>query len=355
MSSAWAEFNSRSAEIAKSGDSERLSMIRRFQEAWQYRETNPELRLDLITRCRDDAKHWNDWWWEIFFEHWRLGTMTSDLHDFSRALPLAIELMVRLNTADGRLHSEYAGILIEVLYTYFEIDPFGYQEEIEQGFAYLLERTRNDNVDERFVLNYRRTHYLLTTERFNDAFELANQQLAIANETDNMWFSAWYLFLLCRICHKLDLIDELEVNATLMIDQSAGKGSFRRTRADGQLWLAVALQSRGDERAAVESFHKGMRHLQNLDRKDDMFADAIATYYELREDFRAAAGVREREIADREKCGSLHTVCVATIERCRLLAKAGELNEIDVSRANEAVGKMKRPDWYCDRLYRIEK
>ncbi len=353
MSNSRAEFNRRCAEIVKSGDSARIAMVRRYNQAWQYRETDPEIRLDLVTQCRDDAKLFNEWWWEIFFGKERLGALTSDLHDFSRALPVAMELMVRLNTTEGRTHSQYSAILIEVLYTYFEIDPFGFQEEIERGFAYLQEHIGKNRVDERFVLNYRRAHYLLNIERLSDAYELAHQMLAIANERDNDWFSAWYLFHLCRICHKLDLVDEVEIHASLNVEQSLGKEQFRRTYADGLLWLAVALQSRGDERAAAESFHKGMRQLQKLDRKDEMCADAIAAYYELREDLRAAVAVRDREIADREKCGSLHDVCMANIERCRLLAKAGEVSKLDLDLARAAMNKMKCPNWYIERLEQI--
>src|SRR5579862_2822254 len=101
MSSMWTEANRRSVDLIKSGDPERVELVRRCYDAMRHRETNPELLLHLFTQCRDDAKRLNEPWWVVFFDVARLSTLTSDLHDFARALPLAIDLMVQLNTPGG--------------------------------------------------------------------------------------------------------------------------------------------------------------------------------------------------------------------------------------------------------------
>jgi hypothetical protein len=123
MSEAWNEFNRRVGLWQQAGDAERLRMINRYHEAFRYRETQPEQQFALLTRCRDEAKRLNEPWWVFFFESWRLSTLTADLHDFARARPLAIELMVRFSSPEGRVHPDRIRVYTSVLYTYLKVDP----------------------------------------------------------------------------------------------------------------------------------------------------------------------------------------------------------------------------------------
>lgn len=72
--------------------------------------------------------------------------------------------------------------------------------------------------------------------------------------------------------------------------------------------LRSLSNTHGDEAAAAGSFRKGMRLLQHLDRRDEISADATAAYYESRGDWKAAAGVRDRQLADLTTKGTLHKI-----------------------------------------------
>ncbi len=350
MSESWLEFHRRAAAWRRAGDRERLRLVELYEEAMRHRETQAELQFRLMTQCRDEARRLNEPWCELFFEYWRLDTLTGSCHDFARALPLAIELTVRFNGPEGREDSLCVGILTAVLYTYAEIDPLGYRDEIEQGFAFLDARIGPRPTGERFVLDFRRADYFAVVERWTEAYDLAHQSLAMASETANTWFSAWARFLLCRICHRLGLVDEMADHAALMAEQSATMDQLKRTLADACIWLAVAQQAHGDEAAAAGSFRKGMRLLQHLDRRDEISADATAAYYESRGDWKAAAGVRDRQLADLTTKGTLHKISLAHIERCRLLAKTGDLVPSDISKAREAISRMRDSAWYLKKL-----
>ncbi len=175
MSEIWNEFNQRVGLWHQPQDAERLRMIDVFNEAFRYRETEPEHQFALLTRCRDEARRLNEPWWVLFFEFWRLSTLTADLHDFSRALPLAMELTIRFSTPEGRVHPQRIGIHTQVLYTYLQVDPVGYRDELERGFAYLDEQIEPGPVTDRFVLDYRWMEYQSQTERWDEAYDRAQK------------------------------------------------------------------------------------------------------------------------------------------------------------------------------------
>ena len=358
MSDKWNEFNRRVADWQQKGDAECLKLVDLYYEAFRHRETEPERQLELLTRGRAEAQQLNEPWWVLFFESCRLSTLTADLHDFARALPVAMELMVRFNSPQGQAHPERIGILTNVLYTYLEVDPVGYRDDLERGFAHLDGQIARGAVVERFVLDYRWTEYLNATERWEEAFERSHQSLALADRSSDpdkkIWHGAWALFLLCKICNALGRLDQLAAHAQDMAERSETKTHLMRTRAGGRIWLAVARRATGDERAASRSFHQGMHHLKNLDARDEICADAIARYYELGNDWKAAAEVRDRELAAISKKGMLHRSCLVQVERCRLLSRAGGLTPADVDKARQAAAKLRVPGWYLDKLARIE-
>ncbi len=354
MSQQWAEFYRRIDAWRAAGDPARLRLLDLHDEAERYRESHVEHRLALMTHCRDEALRLDEPWWVLFFEFMRLDTFTSSMHDFARALPLAMELIVRFNSPEGRVHPFRIGLLIMVLYTYLKIDPLGYRDELERGFEYLDGEIPSGPVAERFVLDYRRVEYLSGVERWEEAHELAHRSHALANGCANIWHGAWSLFRLCRSCHALGLRDELEGHALFMIELSRKSDGLKRTLADAWLWSAVCRRGSGDEQGASNSFHKGMGLLKDLDRREEISADPIAAYYELGGDWKAALGVRDRELADVTTRGMLHRSCLVQIERCWLLAHQGELTDSDLGKVRESAALLRHPDWYLGKLGRVE-
>jgi hypothetical protein len=350
MSARWEEFHRYAGAWHASGDRARLRLIDGYHEGMRYRESHSDHQFEVMTQCRDEARRLNEPWWVLFFEGWRLDALTAGKHDFGRALPLAIELMTRFSSPEGLAHPNHDDILLNVLYIYSQVDPFGHRDELERGFEVLAGRIGNAADDGRLVLNFRKAEYYLGTERWDEAHELAQLSLDLANLRESRWHRTWTLFLLCRTCHSLRLWDELAAHAEVMAEQSAASADLRRTLADAWLWLALTQQARGDERRAARSFQTGMRHLEGLDRRNEISADPIAEYYELLGNGKAAVGVRDRELEDVAKSGALHRVALINIERCRLLKVGGELGEADIRQAREAAERMHQPTWYLKKL-----
>lgn len=354
MSDAWKEYSERVSRWLEADDFERLEMVRRFESAFRHRETSPDIKLAMTTECRDEAKRLNEPWWVLYFEGWMLDTMTSDQHDFAKALPVAIELMVRFSSPEGRVHPSYSGILTSVLYTYLSIDPLGYRDELEKGFAYLDGHEAAGPGSNRFVMYYRWTNYLHDIERWKEAYDLAHLYLGKANQDGQAWYISWALYLMCRICHDLKLSEELAGHAEYMVEVSKKSRSSERTLADALIWLALTKRLKGDQKKATSLFHEGMSHLKHVETRDEICADSTAAYYEAGRDWKSAVAVRDRELASVSKNGQLHRACQAQIERCRLLSLAGELTPGDLQAARESALKMKIAEWYLERIDRIE-
>ncbi len=222
---------------------------RLYQESWACHETDPERSVALLTRGRDEARRLNEPWWDLFFESWRLTSLTSHIMDFTRSLPLAMELMVRFSTPEGRAHTEWLNALTNVLYTYTNVDPFGYRDEIERGFAYLDGEVPRGPVSGRFVLHHRWIAYLSETERWAEAYNLAMRSVSLSDQSRDArlrsWHGSWALYLLCRICDALGRTEELGDHADHLAELSEGHGQLRRARADAWIWRAVTRRPRG--------------------------------------------------------------------------------------------------------------
>ena len=71
-------------------------------------------------------------------------------------------------------------------------------------------------------------------------------------------------------------------------------------------------------------------------------------------DLRASLGVRDRELAEMTRKGRLHRACLLQIERCRLLARLGELKTSDLDAVRHSAGQLRIPDRYLERLDRLD-
>jgi hypothetical protein len=358
MSASADEFNHRLGLAHQNQDAKTLSLADLYIQGFACQEYDPERSFALFTKGRDEGVRLDDPWWVAFFEDWRLTAITSYVMDFSRALPLAVELMVRYNSAQGPDGFERLSILINVLYTYLNIDPIGYRDEIERGFAYLDAEISPRPTSERCVLNHRWISYLSASERWEEAYDLAMRTLALVDEAPRpetrVWHSSWTLTLLCRACDQLGKTDELEGHAEYMAQLSSKDHLLGRAEADAAFWRAVVQTARGQDNLAAKFLHRGLAVLEQIERRDTACADPMARYYELRGDWKAALGVRDGELLVVSKNGMLHRVCQIHVERCRLLGRAGELTSDDLEAARVAVGRLRVPGFFPGKLDRFK-
>ncbi len=354
MSDEWREFRQRVGEWRRTGESRRLQLVDRYDEAYRLRESDPAQMCELLAAARDEAQRLAEPWWVLFFEAHRLSGLTADLHDFKAAHPLAMQLAVRFASPEGQAHPWRVQALIAVLYTHLQVDPVGFLDELERGFNHLDGLVDRGPTDNRFVLSYRRTEFFRELERWEEAHASATAMMALVarvrDSTNRNWWGAWVRFLLCEICHALGRTDELAGHAAELEDCSRDGDHLLRTLASGRLWLAVVERAAGDERAAQRSFHSGLDSLRGVATRDEICAGPIARYYELGEQFEEAVAVRDRELGEVTRKGMLHRACRVHVERCRLKARIGTLTETDLAEARQAAARLRSPEWFLPRI-----
>jgi hypothetical protein len=357
MSDNWDDFWRYYHRWQASGDRVRLAMADLIHEGFRWQETDPERSFATFTRGRDEAIRLDEPWWVLFFEDWRLTALTSYVKDYTRALPLAMELMVKLESPIYRNHDWRNGILTDVLYTYVRTDPVGFQAEIERGFRHLDAEIPPGPVVDRHVLLNRQRTFLIALERWQEAFDQAEMSLALVDqdpeESTHTWYNAWILFDLCEICHALDKPDLVIVYAEHLAEVSKHGEQLRRTLAWAWCWRAVAERTLGDNNGAIRSLHKGVQSLNGLECRDEICANPIAIFHELAGEVRTALTVRDRELACIVGQGWLHRESGIHLQRCRLLSTLGELTQSDVDAAHLAVAKLRVPERFLGKLATI--
>ena len=358
MSDSSDDFNDLIGRAHQNQDQERIALANYYDQGFACQEQDPERSFTLFTKGRDESARLQEPSGVRFFEKWRLTAITSYVMDFSRALPIAIDLMVRYGPESGPASPGRESILINVLYTYLNIDPIGYCDEIERGLAYLDTQVSSSPSQERFVLHHRWMSYLQASERWEEAYDLSIRALAQVEESSRpetrVWHGSWTLAILCRVCDQLGKTDELEGHAEYLMQLASKNHLLGRAEAQAACWRAVVQTSRGEENTASKSFHRGLAILEQIQRRDTACADPMARYYELRRDWKAALGVRDRELAVVSKHGMLHLACQIQFERCRLLEQAGELTPADLDAARQSMSQLRNPGFFQERLDRFQ-
>ena len=186
MSDYWGEFLQRIDVWQQGGDVERLQLVDLYHEACRYQETDPERKFEVLSRARSEAQRLNEPWWVLFLRPTDSKPLRQTCTISRGALPLAMELMVRFNSPEGRAHPQRMDILTNVLYTYLQVDPVGYKDELERGFAQLDGQIARGPTAYRFVLDYRRMEYLCETERWEEALELRTNRWRWRIEAGNL-------------------------------------------------------------------------------------------------------------------------------------------------------------------------
>ena len=151
-------------------------------EAFACQETDPGASVAIFAHGRAEATSLSRAVVGFVLRRLAAQCASHPLPRISSELPVAVELMVRISTAPGRSHQSRLSILTNVLYTYINIDPLGYADEIERGFAHLDAAIPTGPHSDRFVLNHRRVSYLVATERWDEAYDLSLLAFALADQ-----------------------------------------------------------------------------------------------------------------------------------------------------------------------------
>ena len=278
--------------------------------------------------------------------------------DFREVLEAAMHLAAELTApAFAELPEPYA-VADTLLSAYLGIDAAGYPETIRDMLSHWEARIPAEACTSRYLLLARRRQFALEEERWEDADDLCQRELELASHDPEaeraMHFSVFAYAARCQIARHGG-IDTLLVQSAERAAELAERCGHASAAAEAQAWLALAARRRGQEQDALAAHRQAVARMQHLGIPPAPgYYAAIAAFHEEKGHFEAALEVRCRELtALRDRNRRLHE-CRAHIERCRLLARLGRLDDAALEQALAAAAQVRSPDRYVDELEGIQ-
>ena len=89
--SLWDWIKAFNNEAAANGDRDRLRLMSLFDNAWQFKKTDPDVTLGLLAEGKALAQQLGEPWWVLFFDHWRLQALLHFKYDYREVMDIAVQ------------------------------------------------------------------------------------------------------------------------------------------------------------------------------------------------------------------------------------------------------------------------
>jgi hypothetical protein len=345
----WDQYFEHAQRFHLAGDVERMRLTVLHSEGFACQETDPDRTLALFSEGRHLAQRLGEPWFVLFYDVWRVIALLSYKHDFRNVLDLAIQSALEMRKPANALHAWRFAAFNNLVNAYAGIDPEGYDEPIRQALAYLEAEIPPGSNDDRYVMLTHKRRFLADAGRIDEAYRVAEEQLALADTDPNRHNAEWYTIAahdhLCALCCARGDWDGVAGNAAAVEELAARVDQSQVNLAEALAWRAVLTRRAGDEQTAGHLFHRATARMGRLRRPPTRdYFDALCRYHEAGGDPARALRMRDRELEILKETGQLAYECRVRVERCRLLAQSGQLGEEDRAAAREAARKLKRPE-----------
>jgi hypothetical protein len=347
--SIWDQFFEIREEFFRNGDEDRLRLTFLHSEGFACQETDPDRTLAIFTEGRQLARRLNEPWFVLFYDVWRVIAQLSYKHDFRNVLDLAIQCALEMRKPANAQHAWRFAAFNNLVNAYAGIDPEGYDEPIRQALAYLQAEIPPGPNDDRYVMLTHKRRFLADADRPDEAYRVAQEQLALADTDPNRHNADWYTIAvhnhLCGLCAQKGDWEGVASHAAAVEELARRVDQSQINLAEALAWQALLARRAGEELPAGKLFRRAVSRMARLRRPPTReYFDALCLYHEAGGDPARALRVRDRELATVLDKGQLAYECRVRIQRCRLLRETGELRESDLAAAREAARKLKSPD-----------
>lgn len=343
---AW--FEQTRTDFGRREDRDRLRLPAAYHEAYQYRETDPDRSVAILTEARDLARRYDEPWWEVFHDAARISALIHYKRDCRNVIDLATRCALEIRKPSFAQFPGRVRVLDALLCAYLFCDADGYGEAIRDALDQ-MERELGDRVDDdRFLFHARKRMVAIENEQWDEAHGLGMREIdLIGQNRDLPGILDYALFAWCALCqiafrrknwvHLADFVAKGEATAV--------RCGHRCEEAELNAWNAVADRYAGREekgRAELDRAEATIRSLRMPPKPG--FFDAVAAYWELGHQTHEELQVRDRELgvlADRQRYLQEFRV---RAERCRLLRKLNRPHDEDVERTRESARRLRFPE-----------
>lgn len=318
---------------------ERYLNLSRFDEAQKHFSDGLQLARQLNRPC-----------WALFFEYWISEVYIFYKGDFTIGLDLAVKATARAYQEQYKGCPVRARVILTLIYTYFFLDPFGYDGKIREMLHYLKhDVVMDDDTDMRVQSCY--AEMALIREDYDKCEEETLLYQDMVAENAFRLTDAYHL--LSKIAYARGDIKQAFDYAFLQ-EQYAHQSQRQSMYGTALAWQAVFAQRTGQTERAENLMQRVDAHYrshQDLARFGAYYS-ALCDYHEQRGDINRAIALRQEHLANTG--GRPHSKTMAHIHYCRLLGRTGrDLSDALVAARATFVDLLK-PDFYEAKLQRIE-
>jgi hypothetical protein len=344
-------------EAQARGDAERLRLCALHEQAYRFRESDPDRAISLYEEGRRLAQQLSEPAWVLYYQRWRVHAL---LH-FKRDYREVIELAVR-NTLEAR-KPQYADLPHrqstheDLIGAYMGVDADGYASQIEEALNYLEEVTP-DQLGRRLFLQAMWRDFHLQRGRIDQAFQACQQSLGLIGQNYNhptaQHYGVFVFAALCAIHHHQGDWQRLDEAGEIGVDVAQQVG-HKLEMSECLTWRSVAARHAGREDDARKLHLRAANQIARLQMPPtELYFDALCAYHEEAGELESALEVRRRELETVKGWGRFAYECRTLIRLYRLLARQGLPSDAEQAAA-EAAGKLRAPEAYRAAIERIRR
>jgi hypothetical protein len=355
--SVWDWFHEFEQDAWERNDRDRQRLVRAYHEGYQLREKDPDQAFLIFSEARQLAQRLDEPWMVLFYDEWRVTALLHFKRDYRNVLDLAVQAALEVRKPQYAAYGGRFGVFDNLIAAYLGIDPGGYADAVGQAMDYLDGELPREPDSHRYLLLARRRIFCLELDRFDEALEWAMKELALADgDHDRGRAEHFQVFVYCALCQIAHARGDWD---NLADWSETGDAVTRRVGHQVELaelltWRAAVARQRGDEDRAMRLARSALAR-QRAQRMPPSrgFYEGLCAYHELGGDLPGQLAVRDRELRDVSGWGRFLTETRCRINRCRLLARMGELLTEDLDAAAIAAGNLRDPAPHLAELKKI--
>ena len=336
-----------------SGSPEQQELARQFTAALDEHHVDNARSLARLVECRVLADRYNEPWWAMLCEHWRLQIMIHQTSEMDTALDLAVRCAVETRKEKYRGFPQRVCLHEDLIYTYKHKDPIGYETEVRDAIRY-MENEASEDAECRGCIHGLKYSLEEDLGNYREAFGLAMDAAAFADSKNDDHHLSANLIDACAILYRgMATLTDAQYQDILGWASSAEEMVKRRERwgsprpekrAHALFWQAFALRNSQQEDEAKRRFATAVSLLTQTDEiPSDGAIQAVVAYHEKAGEMEKALGAVEQQVKQLTGKGKSWSEAYWLWERCRLRSATGQLGETDLDQAMALTMRFKKP------------
>jgi hypothetical protein len=336
------------------GDRDRLRLVQLKDEAYAFRETDPDRSLALFDEGRRLAERLGEPWWVLYYRRWYVHALMRFLHDYRDVLEPAVAnaLEVRKPKYDG--FPQRISIYQDLVGAYIAIDPDGYAAAIVEALD-TIEAQMPPSLECRLHLWGLRREFALQRRRWDEAEAAAQRSLEIIARKPDTATARHYLVSvysgLCAVHFGRGEWDRLEEVASRGMELACELGGHTLEWAECVMWGAAWLRRGGHKWMAAVLHAQAVAAAVRLPTLlAGYWFDAVNAFNEVGGEPEMDLETRSLEFLTAVSQGRRACACRCQVQRCRLLARLGRLTAMDLEAGRIAARRLRDPAPYLAEL-----